>query len=124
MRTIAEMKETARTFLLENGFVEYDHFHNCDSYYIPAKANIVTEHHTRYDGIEYDAKYFDGLTIEVRETYRSNGTAENQSIYFEVTRWNASTHCGRVILREKLYSKHGAKKTASILQKVLEAYNG
>ena len=121
MKTIAEMKETARNFFIENGFVKEDYFHE-DTYYIPGKCVINSEHVVCYNGEEYEVKRKDGLAITVQETYRNNGTAENQSIYIEVITWSGCS--GRRLLREKLYSKHGAKKTAAVLQKVLEAYNG
>lgn len=120
MKTITEMKETVRNFLTENGFVKNDYFWD-DTYYIPGRAEIKTEKVTTFKGEERENTYLRGVVITVRETYRNNGTDANQSIYIEVE--NREWTTGRISLREKLYSKHGEKKTAAILQNVLNAYN-
>ena len=123
MKTIPEMKETVRQFLIGNGFDQNNYFVEGDTYHFPGKAEITSE--IRFNpiaGQEMEYKHLEGRTVQVKEVYRSNGTDANQSIEITVTDWHGC--CGKRILREKLYARHGAKKTASVLASVLEAYHG
>lgn len=122
MKTIAEMKETVRQFLIENGFEQDNYFVGSDTYHFPGKAEIVNE--MRYNSFaekELPYSHYEGRSINVKELYRSNGTETNQSIEISVFDWHGNS--GRRIFREKIYSRHGEKKTASVLAKVLEAYH-
>lgn len=122
MKTITEMKETVRQFLIENGFEQDNYFVGSDTYHFPGKAEITKG--MRYNSFaekELECTHYEGRSINVKELYRSNGTEANQSIEIDITDWHGTS--GRRIFREKLYSRHCEKKTASVLAKVLEAYH-
>lgn len=121
MKTIAEMKETVKTFLENNGFVQ-------DAWWqkeVFLKTDKCERKDVERDGVLYNSKYtvteIYGLCVHIDEVYRNNGTDANQSIEIRVVRWNGNS--GGTVLREKLYARHGEKKTTSILTNVLEAYN-
>lgn len=40
---------------------------------------------------QYGYRYYKGTTIEIEETYRSNGTADNVNINLMVTKWDVTT---------------------------------
>jgi len=61
-----------------------------------------------------------GITCEVQETYRSNGTSENKSVYINVIKWEQST--GHGIERIKISQKDGTKKRDNAINKVVTAY--
>jgi hypothetical protein len=122
MKTIEQMKETVKQFLLDNGFEQDNYFLGCDNYHFPGKVEIIKG--TRFNTFTMtempDNKYV-GRCITVKVVYRSNGTEANQSIEILITDWDGSS--GRRVFREKLYARHGEKKTASVLANVLEAYH-
>lgn len=123
MKSISEMREIAKQFLTDNGFEQDNFFQGGDTYHFPNMAEIKTE--IRFNRIsERDVEWrtYEGRSIRVTELYRSNGTEANQSIQFEVIDWHESS--GKVVFREKLYARHGAKKTASVLTSVVNAYHG
>ena len=111
MKTINEMRETVQAFMIAKGFEQNNYFYGKDTYCMAGDVVINKEdiHNT-----------YDGKSILVSELYRNNGTETNQSILIEVMLWH--NNCGRVVLREKIYSRYGEKKTATILNKVYETY--
>lgn len=116
------MKETVRQFLIENGFEQDNFFIGGDTYHFPGKVEITSE--IRFNCIsekEMEFRHYEGRAIRVEELYRSNGTDANQSIEIAVYDYRGSS--GYRIFREKLYARHGEKKTASVLASVLEAYH-
>ena len=70
----------------------------------------------------YGFKGYDiyGITYHVQETYRSNGTNENKSVYISVIKWEQST--GHQIERIKISQNDGAKRFNNLLNKIVEAY--
>lgn len=124
MKTINELKEIARQYFLEYGFTDENLFKNCDATYIMAdKCDIITETHITYKGEEYKSRYAEGLVMSVSELHRHNGTEANQSIAIEITKWNANTHCGRRIYKNKIYNRNGDKKIYAILAEAVEVYD-
>ena len=122
MKTINEMRETVQQFLIANGFDQDNYFHDFDTYHFPNKADIVTEKYfNEFANKEIERSRYEGRCVMVQELYRSNGSEANQSIQIDIVDWHGSS--GHRIFREKIYSRHGEKKTNSVLASLLETYH-
>jgi len=65
--------------------------------------------------------WYEGITLNIEETWRSNGTNENKSFYLRVLKWNR--HSGSVLFRVKISQKDSLKKRERLINETVNAYN-
>lgn len=78
-----------------------------------------------YQENELDGKVESGVFISVEETYRRNGSSENQSIYISIARVEKhSSGCGTVMTLDKIkvYSKFTLNKQTKMINKIIDKY--
>lgn len=116
MKTLNELKETARNYFIENGMDTVG-----NHYFTNEKFEIKTE--TRYNCFakkEMEYTEYNGLAIAISEVPRHNGTTENQSIRVYILKYAGT--CGVNVYSVKIYSRDSDKKIAAQLASVLAAY--
>lgn len=68
----------------------------------------------------YKPIYVNGLELGIRETYHSNGAAENTSYYIEITKW--VNNCGFNLGRIKISSRDSLKKQVRLINEMVDKY--
>lgn len=117
MKTLNELKETARNYFIENGMNT-----GGDYYFTNGKFEITTEtHYNCFAKKEMEYTRYNGLAVVISEVHRHNGTAENQSVRVSILKMTGS--CGSNVYSVKIYSRDSDKKIAAQLATVLAAYN-
>lgn len=113
MKTIDELKEIAFKFFADKGFDSKEY-----------NAGTGTEFFCNSDYAMVNYRSFDvpeGLSFQIQEVYRSNGTDQNRSIQVEVMVWDGRSS-GRRLYIGKIYGKFGDKKISNILNETYDAY--
>lgn len=64
--------------------------------------------------------WWTGITLNIEETYRSNGTEENKSFYLRVISWEQ--HSGTGLFSVKIQQRFSENKKLRLINQAIQAY--